>query len=392
MKILQVHNFYQQAGGEDQVVAAERALLLSHGHTVLQYTVHNDDIQQMSSLALGAATIWNQETYRRVQRLISEQSVELMHLHNTLPLISPSVIWAAAAEKAAVIQTLHNYRLLCPAATFYRDGAVCELCLPKTAKWPAVIHRCYRGSRIATAGISTMLGIHHMLGTYQRKVDAYIALTEFARAKFCEGGLPCDRVKVKPNFIMNDPGIGRGTGGYALFAGRLTEEKGLTHLLDAWSQCSQALPLKIVGDGPQQPYVRERTAALPNVAYLGPCAHERVIELLQDAKFLILPSRWYEGLPMVAVEAMACGTPVVAFGLGSMNDLITDGVNGLKLAIDRPNALVDFLRNSEEFLRNPLQLRAGARAHFERNFTADTNYDLLLTIYEQAVNRLRSIS
>jgi glycosyltransferase involved in cell wall biosynthesis len=386
MKLLQVHNFYQQAGGEDRVVDAELTLLTARGHEVIQYTVHNDSVKQIFPLVLAGKTVWNCETYRSISKLIAREGVELVHVHNTLPLVSPAVYWAAAVRPVPVVQTLHNYRLLCPAATFYRQGQVCELCLHKTAKWPAVAHRCYRNSFAASAAVGAMLASHGWFGTYQHKIHTYIALTEFARTKFCEGGLPSERIKVKPNFLADDPGPGRGAGGYALFAGRLTEEKGLTTLLDAWSQCAQAPPLKIAGDGPLRNDVRERAAALANVEYLGPCDHNRVIALLQDAAFLVFPSRWYEGMPMVVLEALACGTPVVAFALGSMKDLIVEGVNGVTLSYENAGALLAFLRNYREFPGNIARLRAGARNCFDRNFTAETNYELLLNIYRHALN------
>ncbi len=205
-------------------------------------------------------------------------------------------------------------------------------------------------------------------------------------------GCLAQRVTVKPNFLATDPGVGQGTGGYALFAGRLTEEKGLAILLDAWRENSQALPLKIAGDGPLQSYVREKSAALPNVEYLGTCDHTRVLDLLKDATFLAFPSRWYEGMPMVVLEAMACGTPVVAFNLGSMSDLILDNQNGVKLAAENPAALSDFLRKWSHFSGTLPALRRGARFYFEANFTAERNYNLLLNIYQQAANRVCSIS
>jgi glycosyltransferase involved in cell wall biosynthesis len=392
MRILQVHNVYQQAGGEDRVVAAEQALLSANGHTVFQYTVHNDAVKKMAAVELGCKTVWNQEAYGSIRRLIVEQSIELVHVHNTLPLVSPAVYYAAAAQQTPVVQTLHNYRLLCPAATFYRQGKICELCLGKAIKYPAVMHRCYRGSLAASAAVSAMLAAHHFAGTYQRKIHTYIALTKFARAKFAEGGLPPERMVVKPNFLAEDPGAGGGHGGYALFAGRLTEEKGLATLLDAWAAGAKSIPLKIAGDGPLQAFVRARAAALPGVEYLGACEHARVIELLQDAAFLVFPSRWYEGMPMVVLEATACGTPVVAFGIGSMNDLIVDGLNGIKLAADDGSALARFLENSGELTEKMAALRRGARMHFEQNFSAKVNYGLLLEIYRRALNQPRSIS
>jgi glycosyltransferase involved in cell wall biosynthesis len=392
MRILQVHNFYQRAGGEDRVVAAEHALLASNGHEVLQYTVHNKAVNDMAAFPLGLKTVWNQQTYRNVRSLIADERVELVHVHNTMPLISPAVYYAAAAKRTPIVQTLHNYRLLCPAATFYRQGEVCETCLGKTIKYPAIQHRCYRHSLPASGALSAMLAAHHLSGTYQKKIHTYIVLTEFARAKFCAGGLPAERLTVKPNFLADDPGTGTGQGGYALYAGRLDEEKGLATLLAAWSTAPQAIPLKIAGDGPLRGFVSERAAALPNVEYLGYCDHAEVIRLLQDAAFLVFPSRWYEGMPIIVLESMACGTPVVAFGLGSLNHLIIDNVNGIKLAFPDASALPHFLNHGGELVNRMDSLRSGARKHFEEHFTAQRNYGLLLDIYNRALSQPHSLS
>jgi glycosyltransferase involved in cell wall biosynthesis len=391
MKILQVHNFYRQAGGEDRVAAAEQALLSGNGHEVFQYTVSNDAVSKMHSIALGVKTVWNGTTYREVRRFIAEKSIDIMHVHNTLPLISPAVYYAAAAQNVPVVQTLHNYRFLCPAATFYRQGEICELCLRKAIAYPAVLHGCYRGSIVASAAVCAMLAAHGFAGTYRRNIHAYIALTEFARSKFCEGGLPAERILVKPNFLLDDPGAGNGQGGYALFAGRLTREKGVAAMLDAWAACPRALPLKIAGDGPMRRLVAERAAALANVEYLGPCERARLLALLKDATFLMFPSRWYEGMPMVLLEALACGTPVVAFALGSLNDLIVNGENGFKLPLEGTDDLVHLLMD-QELPQKMASLRAGARAHFERHFTAQANYQLLNDIYQRTLSYFGSLS
>jgi glycosyltransferase involved in cell wall biosynthesis len=385
MRILQVHNFYQHPGGEDRALAAEQGLLSSNGHEVFQYTVHNDAVEKMSVVELGIKTIWNGTTYRNVRRLIAEQAIDVMHVHNTLPLISPSVYHAAGAENVPVVQTLHNFRLQCPAATLYRQGEICELCLSKTVKYPGVLHSCYRGSMAASAAVSAMLAVHAFAGTYRQKVHAYIALTEFARKKFLEGGLPAERLAVKPNFLEHDPGTGSGQGGYALFAGRLAPEKGVAVLLDAWAACPAAIPLKIAGDGPMRVWVRNRTDSMPNVEYLGPCEHARVLALLKDAAFLIFPSRWYEGMPMVLLESMACGTPAVSFAVGALNELIVNGENGFKLPLEGSDHLNGFLKDSSELARKMGGLRDSARAHFERSFTAEANYRMLIDIYQQAL-------
>jgi len=391
MRILQIHNFYQQAGGEDRVLAAEFALLSSHGHEVFQYTVHNDAVAEVPAVELGVKTIWNKDSYRKIRLLLAEHAIDIVHAHNTLPLISPSIYDAARAQNVPVVQTLHNYRLLCPAATFYRQGEICELCLGKAVNYPAVLHRCYRDSLAASAVVSIMLAAHHFAGTYQRKIHTYIALTEFARNKFREGGLPANRMIVKPNFLSHDPGPGTGQGGYALFAGRLTAEKGLVEMLDAWAANPHTLPLKIAGDGPLRSFVQERAASLATVEYLGLCEHARVMSLLQEAAVLVFPSRWYEGMPMILLEAMACGTPIVAFAVGSLSELILDFENGCKLPLADSDALPDLLRDSERLARISC-LRAGARAYFERYFTAAKNYQLLKKAYDEAADNSRSIS
>jgi glycosyltransferase involved in cell wall biosynthesis len=285
---LQVHNFYQQPGGEDRVFAAECDLLTARGHWIAQYTARNDSLAGASAAPMAVRTIWNRTAYREIRNLIRAESIELVHSHNTFPIISPAVYYAARAESVPVVQTLHNYRLLCPAATFFRAGAVCEQCLGKRVPYPAMVHRCYRRSAGASFAAAAMLAGHRAAGTWNTKVDAYIALTAFSKDKFIEGGLPAHRLHIKPGFA-EDPGCGDGTGGYALFLGRLTEEKGTRMLCRAWSQLGGSLPLKIAGDGPLQSSLQ----GLVGVEYLGQCARPRVVELLKQAAFLVVPSLWY---------------------------------------------------------------------------------------------------
>src|SRR5436190_17345829 len=198
MKVLVAHNYYQQAGGEDQCFAAEVDLLRANGQEVIEYRADNHAIDGMSRLSVAARTIWNRKTYREVRALIRDHRPQVAHFHNTFPLISPAAYYAARAERVGVIQTLHNFRLLCPNALFFRDGRVCEDCLGKSVPWPGVVHKCYRDSRSASAAVTTLLTVHRVLGTWHQAVDTYIALTETSRRKFVEGGLPVDKVVVKP--------------------------------------------------------------------------------------------------------------------------------------------------------------------------------------------------
>src|SRR5690242_17275435 len=216
MKCLMVHNSYQQPGGEDQVFEAEAGLLESFGHTVVRFTAHNDQIRTLGQLELARATIWNGDTYRDVRAILRRERPEVLHAHNIFPLISPSIYYAARAEHVPVVQTLHNYRLVCPNALLFRDGRPCQACVGHSPLLGAV-HACYRGSRLASAAVGAMLMTHRLVGTWRRRVDQYIALTEFARRLFVHAGLPPDRVTVKPNFIEGDPGLGHHSGEYALF-------------------------------------------------------------------------------------------------------------------------------------------------------------------------------
>jgi len=380
MKVLQVHNFYQQPGGEDQVYDAERELLTRHGHEVIRYAVHNDAIRNMSALELGIRTIWSRKSYLAVRETLREHKPDIVHAHNTFPLISPALHHAAGAEQVPLVQTLHNYRLICAGATLYRKGRVCEDCVHSLTPWPAVRHACYRNSRAATVVAASMLLAHRAAGTWASRVQQYIALTGFSKQKFVEGGLPANLISIKPNFLPSDPGAGPGSGGYAMFAGRLSEEKGLRTLLEAWRNIPD-IPLKIAGDGPLRPFLENRLSTLRQVEYLGRREHRHILELLRQARFLVFPSEWYEGLPMVIVEALACGTPVIASALGSMTELIQDGTNGYSFEPGNPDSLAGCIRL---LLANGRDLRKAARLSYERNYTPERNYELLMNIYGNA--------
>jgi glycosyltransferase involved in cell wall biosynthesis len=388
MRILIAHNYYQQPGGEDQIFATEASLLESRGHDVLRYTVHNDAIDTMNRLALARATVWNRASYRDLRALFRRERPDVAHFHNTFPLISPAAYDAAAAEGVAVVQSLHNYRLLCSNAYFYRDTHVCEDCLGRALPWPAVAHACYRESRAASAVVAGMIAIHQARRTWVDRVDVFIAaLTEFAREKFIQGGLPADKIVVKPNFVYPDPGAGTGGGGYALFAGRLAPEKGIATLLAAWQ--GLRVPLKIVGDGPLRAEVRAAAERCDTIEWLGNQPAARVLELMKDAQVLVCPSVWYEGQPRVIIEAFAVGLPVIASRLGAMSSLIEHGRTGLHA---RPDDAADLAAQVAWAFANPnaiAQMRRAARAEFDASYTPEHNYQLLMQIYETAIARSR---
>ena len=386
LTVLAVHTYYQQPGGEDQVFAAERDLLEAHGNRVITFTADNQQIEQMNSVSTAATTIWSRSAYRELRALVRLHRPDVVHFHNTFPLISPAAYYAAHAEGVPVVQTLHNFRLVCPAATLFRSGAPCEDCVGRMVAWPGVLHGCYRGSRSATAGVTAMLAGHRLAGTWNRAVDRYIALTAFARDRLIAGGLPAERVVVKPNFVSSGIDVGRHQGGYALFVGRLAPEKGIGTLLDAWSRQPGERRLKIVGDGPLAGSVASAAARMPGLEWLGRRERSEVIELIQDAAMLVFPSAWYEGFPMVIAEAYAAGLPIIASRLGSMTSLIRDGETGLHV---RPCDAADLAAKMTWLFDHPeVRERMGraARHLFEDDYAPEKNYRLLMDIYRDVIS------
>jgi len=394
MRVLVVHESYQQRGGEDAVALAEAEQLELHGHTVLRYARHNDELKGKGLLQIagvGLGTVWARKSFNDLERLLVEGRPDVVHFHNTLPLISPSAYYACARHGVPVVQTLHNYRLVCPAATFLRDGHLCEDCLGRGAAWPAVAHGCYRKSRAASAAVTAMLATHRALRTWQTKVDAYIALSEFARKKHIAGGIPADRLAVKPNFIHPDPGARAPdeTGKYALFVGRLSEEKGLRGLLSAWKRLGQAIPLFLLGEGPMRDEIAPQmgTSGLSASALVGNVPREEVLRWMRSARFLVCPSHWFEGCPLVIVEAFACGVPVIATGHGPTAEMVDHRRTGLHV---RPGDDADLAEKVAWAWAHPAEMQfmgEAARREFERKYSAERNYGQLLSLYWQLVGR-----
>jgi len=384
MRVLMVHNYYQQRGGEESVFESEAGLLELHDHIVDRYTVHNDQIEGANPFALAADTIWNQQIYRDLRQAIRQNQPQVVHFQNTFPLISPAAYYAAKAEGVPVVQTLHNYRLLCPNALFFRDGKVCVDCLGKAVPLPSVIHGCYRNSRVASAGVTAMLSLHSFFKTWSEAVDAFIVYSQFAMNKFIEGGLPREKLLFKTNSLHPVPEVGQGQGGYALFVGRLSVEKGLGVMLKAWEQLDGKIPLKIVGDGPMLPLVKEAQSRIPGIEWLGRQPLDKVYQLMGDASFLVFPSEWYETFGRVALESFAKGTPVIAADIGAISELVTPYQTGLRFRASDPN---DLATQVEWALSHPeamLLMRRAARTEFETKYTVTKNYQRLIEIYHQA--------
>ncbi len=390
MKIVIAHNTYQQPGGEDIVFRNECELLRSAGHTVVEYQRSNHDASNYVSvrqLALAKNTIWASDTRREFRQLLLRERPDIVHVHNTFVMISPSIYWACRDAQVPVVQTLHNYRLLCPGANFFRDGKVCEECL-EHGVWRGVRYSCYQGSNRATAVVAAMLTTHRFLGTWPRLIEYFLAPTEFARRKFIKGGLPQDKILVKPNFVDPDPGEGTGDRSYALFAGRLSPEKGVRTLLAAWACLGITIPLHIVGDGPLRAELEEyaRQHGLSNVCFRGRLAWKETMAAMKGARCLLFPSECYEGaLPLTVVEAFACGTPVIASRLGAMQDLIADGIAGLHFTPGDAKDLASKVEHAWTHTEILDAMRKQARQTYETTYTAARNYEMLLETYERAI-------
>ncbi len=382
MRVLLLHNRYQIAGGEDVVVRAEKALLEANGHCVTLLETSNDNITNPWEQAKAAAnTIYSRSSKQWVRAEIASFSPDVVHVHNFFPLLSPSVYYACREAGVPVVQTLHNYRLLCPAGSFFRQGKVCEDCLGKNVPWPGVVHSCYRGSKAGTAVVATMLSVHQVQ-TWTSMIDTYVALTEFARQKFIQGNFPAEKITVKPNFVYPDPKQGNGRGGYALFVGRLWPDKGIETLLKAWEIVGGRLPLKIVGDGLLAQQVAEAVERVPGVEWLGRRPTAEVHELMGEATFLVFPSEWYETFGLVAIEAFAKGTPVVAANIGALAEIVESGRTGLHFRPGDPEALAAQVTWVLTHPTQVAQMRREARAEFEAKYTAERNYKMLMAIYE----------
>lgn len=366
------------------MVEREASLLREYGVELYEYRVSNEELVPLPDLAKAIKTIWNADKANKLRQVLASFQPEVVHLHNTFPLISPAAVRVAKEAGAATVQTLHNYRLVCLSATLRRDGRVCEDCVGRAVPWPGVAHACYRGSRSASAGVAAMLVAHRALGTYRRLVDVFIAPTEFVRRKMAAGGLPAAKIAVKPHFLSEDPGPGDGGGGYALFVGRLSEEKGLKTLLEAWRTLGSRLPLKIAGDGPLMDRVMAEAAMSEGVHVLGALDQRAVVEEMKSATVLLLPSESYETFGLVAIEAYATGLPVVATRLGAVAEVVKDGETGL---LFEPGDVGGLRSKVEVLIADPTRLsamRVRARTEFLTRYTAERNFAELLEIYSRA--------
>lgn len=389
MRILLAHNAYRSGApsGEDGVFKNERSLLENHGHEVVTYERCNDEIDESEltkNLKLAWAGAWSRKSYSDIAQIIAEFKPDLAHFHNTFPLISPSAYGACQDHGVPVVQTLHNYRLICAGALLQRNGKPCEDCVGKSLL-PALIHRCYRNSLPATGALVWMLARNRWNKTYHTLVNRYIALTKFSAERLIAGGLPGERIMIKPNFIPAPLEPGDGNGGYAVYVGRLSLEKGIHTLLKAWRNIKD-FPLKVVGSGNEKDdLIKFSSQNNLRVEFLGLRPRDEVLKIVRHAEFMVIPSEWYEGFPMVVLEAYACGIPVVASRIGSLTEIIREGRTGLTFEPGNDKDLADkmkFLLSHPDILQ---EYRKNARALFDAEFYPERNYEILMDVYRAAI-------
>jgi glycosyltransferase involved in cell wall biosynthesis len=394
MKILLCHNYYRQPGGEDTEYSAEKALLTSFGHQVLEYVRRNNEISLdgfLAKLSLGLRSIWASDSVGEIRAVLWREKPDVVHFHNTFPLISPGAYYACYEAGVPVVQTLQNYRLLCPAATLHRSGAICEECL-EHGLLQGVKHGCYCGSRSTTAMVGLMLAFHRWMNTWTEMVNRYIAPTEFVRRKFVQGGIPAHKISVKPNLVYPDPGVRTDKGEYALFVGRLVPEKGVDTLLEAWKLIENAVPLRIAGDGPMRAALeaQKENAGLGNVLFEGQLSREKLRAVMKRAALLIFPSEWYEPFGLAIAEAFACGVPVIVSRLDPLLETVEEGKTGLCFTARKAIELAAKVDWAWTHSNEMEEMGRAARTRYQTEHSAERNYMELMHIYHEACHSSRS--
>lgn len=391
MKIIMCHNYYQLSGGEDAVVEAEKNNLIGNNNSVEIFALTNDVITGIKPKLKSALNIhYSNASRQKIREVIKRYSPDIVHVHNFFPLITPSVYDACIENNVPVVQTLHNYRIICPNALLLRDGYICEECINKIP-YKAVLNRCYRNSIPGTASVAFMVEFHKRKKTWQNKVNRFIALSEFSKSKFIQAGLPETKITVKPNFTSKNLTVNPETESqepFALFAGRLSEEKGVDTLMDAW----QNLPysLNIAGDGPLMKPVIKR--GKKNIHFHGMLGKDKLIDEMKAASFLVIPSKWYETFGMVIIEAFSCGTPVLASKIGNMTEIVEDGVNGLHFEPGNSEDLADKAKWLFEHPEECRKMGENALKTYEDKYTPEKNYEMLMNIYNEVIEEHRGLN
>lgn len=395
MRILMIHNTYQHRGGEDVSTEQDIDLLRSHGHQVQTYFRSNDEIKQYSPLQkafLFFRPTWSWQSYWQIIQLLKEFKPEIVHVQNFFPLISPSVFYACKRMKIPVVFNLRNYRLGCANSYFYRENFVCEECIHRSPLC-GIYYKCYHESSLQTASVTLMQIFHRFFKTWEKKVDIISPVSDFAADKMIYAGLKPENIVVRKNYLKADPGVGSDLRNGAVFVGRLSPEKGLNTLIQAWKKLPD-VPLQIIGDGPAYPNLKETTTIIhARISLTGQLPHSEMLEEVKKSQFLVMPSVWYETFGRTIVEAYATGTPVIASCLGAVAELVDDGQTGLLFTAGDAGDLAEKVRWAVKHPAEMARMGKQARKVFLEKYEADMAYERLIAVYQRAIaNQIRDES
>lgn len=384
MRVLLIHNKYQQRGGEDAVFENETELLRQHGNEVETLLFDNNDINQLSKIELISKLFYNKGSYKKLNTIIQKFKPEIIHVHNFFPLASPSIFFASSRNRIPTVVTFHNYRLICSNGILFRENKTCEKCINSTFSISGIVHKCYRNSRLQTASLTTMTALHKLIKTWNNKIDGYICLTEFSKNKLVNSSLKLDKCKVyiKPNFSFEEKNKAQKRENFYLFVGRLSKEKGIKTLLELAKQSE--INLKIAGTGEMQEEVLTNSQQFSNIEYLGQRNKEELKELYSKCRALIFPSTWYEGFPMTIVEALSNGTPVICSKIGGLPEIIDQGYNGL---LFEPNNVNSLKSSILDFEKNKVDFYANAKKSYDDEYSSEKNYKMLMSIYSNVISK-----
>jgi glycosyltransferase involved in cell wall biosynthesis len=385
MRILMLHNRYKIPGGEDVSTSMQVELLRSSGHSVELVEETSDRVDTLGASRTAVRAIWSQESYKRVSALLERSRFDVMHVQNFFPLFSPSVYYAARRHGVPVVQSLRNFRLICPEGMLYRDGQVCTECVGRRFASPGVKYGCYRGSRSGTSVVATMSATHRLAGSWRNLVSVYVTPSRFAAEMYVEGGWEPNSIVTIPNFVHPDPGVGSGTGAHALFVGRLAPPKGLETMLAAWRQDKVNFPLKIAGDGPLRHIVEREADQNPLITYLGPVTPVEASDLMGSATFVVVPTVGIETFGRVAAEALAKGTPGVVSDAGGLKEIIDEGSTGWLIPPGDSDRLADRVAWISDHEDDVSEMRPRARASFLDRFSSDQAIEHWISVYERAI-------
>jgi len=383
LRILMIHNRYLIRGGEDASTDVSVDLLRAAGHEVCFLEDSNERVDDLGLMRTAARAVWSRESYARVSEILAPDTFDVVHVQNSFPLFSPSVHYAASQRGVPVVQSLRNFRLLCPEGMLHRNGVVCTDCVGRRFAWPGVIHRCYRDSAAGSAVVATVSGGHRLAGTWKHRISRYVAPSFFAKDIYVRNGWDAGQIDVIPNFVYPDPGAGDGGGGFALYAGRLAAVKGLDTLLEVWGDENVPFPLKIAGEGPLLAQVEIAARSNPRIEYVGGLNSNDMTKLMGDAAFVVVPTRGIESFGRVVAEAMATGTPAVVADHGGLRETVDGHGVGLLFPPGDSAGLRARVHWLAEHREDLAAMRGVARASFLERFSGEKILSSWVDLYRE---------